>query len=374
MKRRAFPATAITGTAWQAACTHVPATSAAASPGDFELNEVSLADLASGLQQSKWTSQRLVQLYLARIDAIDRKGPQLGAVLALNPDAAAIAAQLDRERKDNRVRGPLHGIPILVKDNIETRDPTSTTAGSLALADWRAPEDAAVAARLRQAGAIILGKSNLSEWANFRSTHSTSAWSGRGGQTKNPYALDRNPSGSSSGSGAGTAASLCAAAIGSETDGSVTAPSSVNGIVGIKPTVGLVSRSGIIPISSSQDTAGPMARTVRDVAILLSVMADPESKAAQDYTRFLDPRGLRGARLGIARKFFQNNAPLDAFLSGCVDALQKAGAEVIDPSDLATHGQMDAPEQQVMLYEFKDGVNRYLARLAAGSPRAAWKN
>jgi len=371
MQRRSFLTAVITGAAAsQAACQYVPATPAATSttPPKFELDEVSLADLASGLQQGKWTSERLVQLYLARIDAVDRNGPKLNAVLALNPDAAAIAAQLDRERKDGHLRGPLHGIPILVKDNIETRDPISTTAGSLALADWRAPEDSVVAARLRAAGAIILGKTNLSEWANFRSTHSSSGWSGRGGQTKNPYALDRSPSGSSSGSGAATSASLCAAAIGSETDGSVTSPSSINGLAGIKPTVGLVSRSGIIPISASQDTAGPMARTVRDVAILLSVMADAEAKPAPDYTRSLDPNGLRGARLGIARKFFETNAPLDAFLNGCVDALKKAGAEVIDPADLATHGQIDAPEQEVMLYEFKDGINRYLTRLPAASP------
>ena len=371
MKRRSFLAATLTGAvASQTACQYVPASAAPSSnaPPHFELDEVSLADLAAGLQKGKWTSERLVQLYLARIEAVDRNGPKLGAVLALNPDASANARQLDRERKDNRLRGPLHGIPILIKDNIETRDPIATTAGSLALSDWRSPQDASVASRLRDAGAIILGKTNLSEWANFRSTHATSGWSGRGGQTKNPYALDRNPSGSSSGSGAGTAASLCAAAVGSETDGSVTAPSSTNGIAGLKPTVGLVSRTGIIPISASQDTAGPMARTVRDLAILLSVMADPESKGALDYTRFLDPRGLRGARLGIARKFFQNNAPLDAFLSGCVDALKKAGADVIDPADLATHGQIDAPEGEVLSYEFKDGINRYLARLPSGSP------
>jgi amidase len=368
MKRRSFLAAAIGGAAAsQTACQYVPATPSSA-PGDFELDEVSIADLASGLAQGKWTSARLVDLYLSRIDAIDRHGPKLGAVLALNPDAAAAAAQLDQERKSGKVRGPLHGIPILVKDNIETRDPISTTAGSLALADWRAPQDAFVAARLRAAGAIILGKTNLSEWANFRSTHSTSGWSGLGGQTKNPYALDRNPSGSSSGSGAATAANLCAAAIGSETDGSVTSPSSINGLAGIKPTVGLVSRTGIIPISASQDTAGPMARTVRDVAILLGVMADPDAHGARDYSTFLDPNGLRGARVGIARKFFESNAPLDAFLNGCVDALKKAGAEVIDPADLATHGQMDAPEQEVLFYEFKDGINRYLTRLPSGSP------
>jgi amidase len=382
MNRRRFVATSIAAVAAsQTSCQYVPAASSSATP-DFELDEVSLADIGAGLQKGKWTSARLVELYLARIQAIDRNGPQINSVLALNPDAASMAAQLDGERKSGHLRGSLHGIPILIKDNIETSDHTSTTAGSLALADWRAPQDAFVAARLRAAGAIVLGKTNLSEWANFRSTHATSAWSGRGGQTKCPYALDRNPSGSSSGSGAATAASLCAAAIGSETDGSVTSPSSINSLAGIKPTVGLVSRSGIIPISASQDTAGPMARTVRDVAILLSVMAGPNSisdpqdpataasqgKAQPDYTRFLDPNGLRGARLGIARKFFENNAPMDAFLNGCIDSLKKAGAEVIDPADLATHGQLDAPEQQVLLYEFKDGINRYLARLPSGSP------
>lgn len=385
MKRRSFLAAAVTAAAAsQTACQYVPGTPAAASnaPADFELDEVSLADLVSGLEQKKWTSARLVELYLSRIEAIDRNGPQLNSVLVLNPDAASIAAQLDQERKNGHLRGPLHGIPILLKDNIETNDHTSTTAGSIALADWRAPQDAFVAARLRAAGAIVLGKTNLSEWANFRSTHSSSGWSGRGGQTKNPYALDRNPSGSSSGSGAASSASLCAAALGSETDGSVTSPSSINGLAGIKPTVGLVSRTGIIPISVSQDTAGPMARTVRDVAILLGVMAgvDPQdpatanAKISSDYTRFLDPNGLRGARLGIARKFFESNAPMDAFLNGCVDALKRAGAEIIDPADLATHGQIDAPEQEVMLYEFKDGINRYLTRLPASSPARTLKD
>src|SRR3984885_6494892 len=359
MKRRAFLATSIaTLAASETDCQYVPATSTPTSaiPPAFELDEVSLADLAAGLERGKWTSAQLVQLYLGRIEAIDRNGPQLGSVLALNPDAAGIASQLDRERKNGHLRGPLHGVPILLKDNIETSDPTSTTAGSIALADWHAPQDAFVAARLRAAGAVILGKTNLSEWANFRSTHSSSGWSGRGGQTRNPYALDRNPSGSSSGSGAAAASSLCAGAIGSETDGSVTSPSSINGIVGIKPTVGLVSRSGIVPISASQDTAGPMARTVRDVAILLSAMTGPNSsydpqdpataasqgKSAPDYTRFLDPTGLRGARLGIARKFFDSNAPMNAFLNSCIDALKKAGAEVIDPADLATYGQLEA--------------------------------
>ncbi len=381
MKRRAFLAAAVAGAAAIEAACQVPATPANATPAvppDFELDELSLATLADGLKQGKWTSSRLVELYLARIDAVDRNGPRLNAVLALNPDATAIARTLDEERANGHVRGPLHGIPILVKDNIETRDPVATTAGSLALADWRSGQDAFVAARLRAAGAIILGKTNLSEWANFRSTHSSSGWSGRGGQTRNPYALDRNPSGSSSGSGAATSASLCAAAIGTETDGSVTSPSSINGICGIKPTVGLVSRSGIVPISVSQDTSGPMARTLEDVAILLGAMtgvdgadsatAASQGKGLQDYTRFLDPNGLRGARLGIARKFFENNGPLDKFLNSCVAALKKAGAVVIDPADLATHGQIDAPEQEVLYYEFKDGINRYLARLPASSP------
>jgi amidase len=383
--RREFLATATAGSAIaQTSCKYIPAAPNSSVPPEFELDEISLTQLADGLARGQWTSARLVELYAARIEAIDRNGPQLGAVLALNPDAGAIARSLDQERKNGRLRGPLHGIPILVKDNIETRDPVSTTAGSLALADWRAPQDAFVAARLREAGVIILGKSNLSEWANYRSTHSTSGWSGRGGQTKCPYALDRNPSGSSSGSGAGTSANLCAAAIGSETDGSVTAPSSINGICGIKPTVGLVSRSGIVPISASQDTAGPMARTVRDVAILLSAMTgvdpqDPATAASQgkfapDYTRFLDPNGLRGARLGIARKFFANNAPLDAFLSGCVDALKKAGAEVVDPADIATFDQIAAPEGIVLSHEFKDGINRYLSRLPASAPARTLKD
>jgi amidase len=342
----------------------------------FPLDELGIADL------SKWTSVQLVDLYLARIDSIDRQGPRLNAVIEINPEAKALAERLDQERKDGNVRGPLHGIPILVKDNLETGDRMRTTAGSLALDGYSARRDAFVVGRLRAAGAIVLGKTNLSEWANFRSTHSVSGWSGRGGQTHNPYALDRNPSGSSSGSGAAASASLCAAAIGTETDGSVTSPASICGIVGIKPTVGLVSRSGIIPISASQDTAGPMARSVRDAAILLTAMTgtDPEdlatggAPATPDYTQYLDARGLRGARLGVARKFFENNGPLDRFLSGCVQTLKKAGAEVIDPADLATQGEFDQPEMEVMLYEFKDGLNRYLARLPEGSPARSLKD
>jgi len=301
-----------------------------------------------------------VELYSTRIEALNRQGPELRAVIEMNPDALADAARLDREPK----RGPLHGIPILIKDNIETAGKMSTSAGSLALEGWHAPQDAPVVARLRAAGAVILGKTNLSEWANFRSTKSVSGWSGRGGQTRNPYALDRNPSGSSSGTGAAVAANMCAAGVGSETDGSITSPSAINALVGIKPTVGLLSGSGVVPISASQDTAGPMARSVRDVALLLSAMAEKPA----DYTKVLDPHGLRGARLGIARKFFENNAMLDRYLSSLVDTLKKAGAQIFDPADLPTHGQIDAPEQEVLFYEFKDGLNRYLSRLPATSP------
>ncbi|HYM12421.1 MAG TPA: amidase family protein, partial [Bryobacterales bacterium] len=366
-RREFFGATAAAAAAAFSACQSAkgPAGRVAGAEGEsaFELEEVTLAELADGLRQGKWTSRRLAELYLGRMEAIDRGGPRLGAAIELNPDALAAADQLDRERKEKGARGPLHGIPILIKDNIATADRMSTTAGSLALEGWRPAKDAFVAARLRAAGALVLGKTNLSEWANFRSLHSVSGWSGRGGQTRNPYALDRNPSGSSSGSGAAVAANLCAAAIGTETDGSVVSPSSVNGIVGVKPTLGLVSRSGIIPIAHSQDTAGPMARTVRDAAILLGAMAGADGedaataaaggKAQADYTKFLDAGGLRGARLGIARKFFEKNAALDRFLSGAADVLKKCGAEVIDPADLPSHGKWGDAEMEVLLYEFK---------------------
>jgi amidase len=325
----------------------------------FELEELTIADLSAGLQSGRWTVHKLVELYLARIDALNRKGPMLGAVIETNPDALEIAATLD---KATGARGPLHGIPILIKDNIDTADKMSTSAGSLALEHSHPAKDSAVAERLRAAGAVILGKTNLSEWANIRSTHSISGWSGRGGLTRNPYALNRNTSGSSSGSGAAAAASLCAAAVGSETDGSVVSPSSVNGLVGIKPTVGLIGGAGIIPISHSQDTAGPMARTVRDAAILLTAL----STASVDYTTFLDANALKGARLGIARKFFANNAPLDRLLSQCVEQLKKAGAEIIDPADLPSHGKIGEPENEVLMYELKADMNAYLAALPAG--------
>ncbi len=336
------------------------------------------------------TSRGLTRHYLDRIDALDRRGPTLRAVIETNPKALEIAAALDRERDAQGPRGPLHGVPILIKDNIETADRMMTTAGSLALGCWYAPEDAPLVARLRAAGAVILGKTNLSEWANFRSTHSSSGWSARGGQTRNPYALNRTPSGSSSGSAVAVAAGLCAAAVGSETDGSIVSPASINGIVGFKPTIGLVSRRGIVPISHSQDTAGPLARSVHDVALLLGAMSGADAAAADaaaadaaaadaanagvgnrflaDYRPYLAVDGLKGARLGIARKFFAENEPMNAFLDDCVAVLTRAGAVVVDPADLPMHGEWEAPELEVLLYEFKSDLNRYLARLPQSFP------
>jgi amidase len=277
----------------------------------FELEEATIQQIQDGMRSGRWTSRSVTEAYLARIAAMDRQGPAIKSVIETNPEALEIADRLDAERREGRVRGPLHGIPILLKDNIDTGDRMMTTAGSYALDGMPAPRDSFVAERLRAAGAVLLGKTNLSEWANFRSTHASSGWSGRGGQCRNPYALDRSPCGSSSGSGAAVAASFAAAAIGSETDGSIVCPSAANGIVGIKPTIGLVSRSGIVPISHSQDTAGPMARTVADAAALLGALTgvDPRDaataasrgKSQPDYTRFLDPDGLRGARIGVSR-------------------------------------------------------------------------
>jgi amidase len=342
------------------------------------VDELTLADIAAAFTTGRLTSHRLTTLYIDRIAARNRVGPALCAVLETNPAALAIAADLDRERLAKGPRGPLHGVPILIKDNVETSDRMMTTAGSLALEGWYAPEDAPLVARLRAAGAVILGKTNMSEWANFRSTHSSSGWSARGGQTRNPYALNRSPSGSSSGSAVAVSANLCALAVGTETDGSIVSPASVNGIVGLKPTVGLVSRSGIVPISHSQDTAGPLTRSVRDAAVMLGVMAgadaaDAASVAAgdkfePDYVRFLDPQGLRGARLGIARRFFADNAPLDRVLDHCLRLLQAAGAIIVDPADLPAQTAAAAAEQEVLLYEFKADLNTYLARLPSGLP------
>ncbi|MGI9090712.1 MAG: amidase [Gemmatimonadaceae bacterium] len=340
----------------------------------FELEEVTLADLQRGMVSGRYTSRSLCEAYLGRIAELDRQGPMLRAVLQLNPEALAIAAALDSERKTRGTRGPLHGVPVLIKDNIDTHDRMTTAAGSAALANSVAPRDSFVAERLRAAGAVILGKSNLSEWANFRSTHASSGWSGLGGQTRNPYALDRTPSGSSSGSGTAVSANLCAIAVGTETDGSITSPASVASLVGIKPTVGLVSRAGIIPISHSQDTAGPMARTVTDAAILLSALAavdprDPATTAgsgrsAVDYTRFLRADGLRGARIGVARKkYFGYSVQADHIAELALDAMRRAGAVVVDPADIATAANLDADEFDVLLYEFKHDLNAYLASL-----------
>jgi amidase len=337
----------------------------------FELDEATLSDLQAAMASGKYTARLLTEKYQARINEIDKDGPALNSVIEMNPDALSIADILDKERKAKGARGPLHGIPVLIKDNIDTSDSMLTTAGSLALTGSHPARDSFVAQKLREAGAIILGKTNLSEWANIRSTHSSSGWSGRGGLTRNPYILDRNPCGSSSGSGAATAASLCAIAVGTETDGSVVCPSSVSGLVGIKPTLGLISRAGIIPIAHSQDTAGPMARTVRDAAILLGVLAgtdprdgataDSSAKASPDYTRFLDPNGLRGARIGVARKYFGFNDAVDRVMNEALEAMKRQGAEIVDPADLESHGKFDDTEFTVLLYELKADLNAYLA-------------
>lgn len=349
----------------------------AATPKEFELDEITLTELQSAQQSGKYSARSLVKKYLDRIDDLDKNGPALNSVIELNPDAMSIAETLDDERKAGRIRGPLHGIPILIKDNIDTADRMMTTAGSLALVGSRPTQDAFVAKKLREAGAVIIGKTNLSEWANFRSSHSSSGWSGRGGQTQNAYALDRNPCGSSSGSGVAPAANLCAAAIGTETDGSVVCPSSANSLVGIKPTVGLISRSGIIPISHSQDTAGPMARTVSDAAILLGALtgvdandADTRSSAGKsftDYTQFLNRDGLRGARLGIARKYFGFSDRVDKLMNDSIADLKRLGAVIVDPADIPTSGKFDDSELEVLLYEFKADLNAYLGRLGTSS-------
>jgi amidase len=337
----------------------------------FALNEATITILQQKMKDGEYTSQKITQLYLDRIAAIDKKGPKLNAVIEVNKDAMNMAFAMDKERKSGKVRGPLHGIPILIKDNINTGDNMHTTAGSLALADNFAPQDAFIVHQLRKAGAVILGKTNLSEWANFRSSHSTSGWSSRGGQTKNPYILDRNPSGSSAGSGSAVAANLCAIAIGTETDGSIVSPSSVNGIVGIKPTVGLWSRSGIIPISATQDTAGPMARTVKDAAILLGALTgidtqdsytlNNKGKTEGDYTKFLDINGLKGKRLGIEKNSYEGNEEMVTLIKAAVEVLKKKGAEVIEVPLYKELRGVNKSELIVLLYEFKDGVNKYLS-------------
>ncbi len=344
----------------------------------FELDEVTVGELAEAMKSGKYTARSIAEKYLARIEEIDKRGPAINSVIEVNPDALSIADALDQERKSRGPRGPLHGIPVLLKDNIDTADRMMTSAGSLALAGSAPPRDAFIAQRLREAGAVILGKTNLSEWANFRSTKSTSGWSGRGGQTRNPYALDRNPCGSSSGSGASISANLAAIAVGTETDGSIICPATTCGLVGIKPTVGLVSRSGIIPISHSQDTAGPMTRTVTDAAILLGALAgvDPRDTATRassgkspaDYTRFLDPAGLKGARIGVARNFFGFSERVDKVMEDAIAAMKNAGAVIVEKTNVTTSNQLGDPEYEVLLYEFKADLNAYLAERGVPSP------
>jgi len=339
----------------------------------FELAELTIRELQTATASGRYTSRRLVELYLRRIDEIDRSGPALRSIIEVNPDALRIADQLDAERRQRGARGPLHGIPLVIKDNIDTADRMTTTAGSLALQGMIARQDASVVERLRAAGAVILAKTNLSEWANFRSTKSSSGWSARGGQVKNPYALDRNPCGSSSGSAVAVSANLAAAAIGTETDGSIVCPAGSNGMVGIKPTVGLVSRAGIIPISHTQDTAGPMARTVADAAILLTAMTgrdprDPATERAaartQDYAARLDAGALKGARIGVSRKLhFGYSAETDRVIETAIDTMKALGAVMVDPVEIPTVDRLRECELEILLHEFKAGLNTYLAGL-----------
>ncbi|MBD2757827.1 amidase [Spirosoma validum] len=342
---------------------------------DFALNELTINELQQKMQSGEYTAEAIAQLYLDRIDAIDKKGPRLNAVIELNPDALTIAKTMDQERKDGKLRGPMHGIPVLIKDNIDTHDQMMTTAGSLALEGHKAANDAFIVTQLRKAGAVILGKTNLSEWANFRSSRSTSGWSSRGGQTRNPYVLDRNPSGSSSGSGSATSANLCAVAVGTETDGSIIAPASMCGLVGLKPTVGLVSRSGIIPISQTQDTAGPMARTVTDAAILLGALVGVDSadavtlesrgKSVTDYMQFLKADGLSGKRIGVEKSFLEGHEDVVALYKAAIDVLKKQGATVVEVELRKGLRETGGAEFTVLQYEFKDGLNRYLSKTNA---------
>jgi len=354
----------------------------APAPGaSFPLEEATAAQLQDWMTSGRYTSRQLTELYLKRIEEIDRGGAALRSVIEVNPDALQIADAMDAERKAKGPRGPLHGIPILLKENIDTGDRMLTTAGSLALAGTRPAKDAFLADRLRAAGAVVLGKTNLSEWANFRSTHSSSGWSGRGGLVKNPYALDRNPCGSSSGTGAAIAANLAAIGVGTETDGSIVCPSGANGLVGIKPTVGLISRTGVIPISHTQDSAGPMARTVADAALLLGAMTgeDPADAATKGSARHVPSGGsyagalradaLKGARIGVARKqYFGYSDATDAIANQAIADMKAAGAVIVDPADIPTASKMDACEMEILLYEFKADLNAYLAARGAASP------
>ncbi len=350
-------------------------------PPGGAIEDIAIADLQAWMTAGQLTARDLVDLYLQRIEALDRAGPTLRSVIEVNPDARAIAEALDRERTTTGPRGPLHGIPILVKDNMDTADKMMTTAGSLALVGARPPRDADVVRRLREAGAIILGKANLSEWSNFRSTRSSSGWSARGGQCRNPYALDRSPIGSSAGSAVAVAANLTAVALGTETNGSIVSPAAANAVVGIKPTVGLTSRAGVIPISHSQDTVGPLARTVADAAAVLGALTgvdprDPATSASEgrfhtDYTQFLDPDGLRGARIGVAREVFRGYSDkADAIVDAAIETMREHGAVIVDPADIPTAHALtfSGTELSILLYEFKDNLNRYLAGLGPDAP------
>jgi amidase len=336
------------------------------------MKEYTIYEIQSLIEKEELSAKKLVEIYLTQIQEIDKQGPKLNSIIEINPEAMEIAKFLDEERKNNIIRSPLHGIPVIIKDNINTADKMQTTAGSLAFKSHIASEDAYIVKKLRNAGAIILAKANLSEWANFRSTRSTSGWSSRGGQTLNPYSLDRNPCGSSSGSAVAVAANLCSVAIGTETDGSIICPSHINSLIGIKPTIGLVSRTGIVPISHNQDTAGPMARTVQDAAILLSIIAgiDPDDSSTSthnydipsDYTKFLDPNGLMGARIGVARNYFGNNDLIDKIIEESIEKMKTLGAEIIDPVEFKSLNDLRDAEFQVLLYDFKHDLNEYLAK------------
>ena len=349
-------------------------------PNAFELDEVTIAELQEAMKSGKYTARQIVEKYLKRIEEIDKNGPKINSVLEVNPDALAIADQLDKERKAGKVRGPLHGIPILLKDNIETADKLNTTAGSYALEGVPVKQDSFVAQKLREAGAVILGKANMSEWAYFRSFRACSGWSARGGQTKNPYILTRNPCGSSSGSGAAVAANVVTVAIDTETDGSIVCPASANSIVGLKPTVRLVGRSGIIPGSPTQDTAGPMARTVADAAAVLGALTgvDPrdtkakesEGKSYSDYTQFLDPNGLKGARIGVARNYFGYHEQVDALVNKSLEVLKQQGAILVDPANVETAGQFGGCEGTIFMYELKASLGQYLKGRSSTGPQS----
>ncbi|MCI0446713.1 amidase [bacterium] len=380
MKRRDFLKTSAVACAIAGTHPWLNQFSSAADLDPIKIEEATILQLQDRMKSGEITARALTEAYLNRIDAIDK---QINSVIEKNSEALDIAELLDRERKQKGARGPLHGIPILIKDNIDTADRMKTTAGSLALLESKPKQDAFVAQKLREAGAVIIGKTNLSEWANIRSSHSTSGWSGRGGQTKNPYALDRNPCGSSSGSGAAAAANLCVAAIGTETDGSIVCPSSTCGLVGIKPTLGLVSRSGIIPIAHTQDTAGPMTRSVSDAAIILGALTgiDPRDSATNeskgkmltDYTKFLDPNGLRGARIGVHRKSFGFNDAVDEMMNELIKIMKERAAVIVDPADLTIPPEFFETELGVLLYELKADLNTYLSTLGPTAPMHSLK-